>query len=120
MRKAKREVRLSSADRVLFPDDGITKGDLFAYYEQAAPSLLPHLRDRPFTMKRYPHGIDGEVFFQKQAPKHLPNWIPTRQFRTWPRKGTASGGADGARTSSDTASQPTPWRLVDFALVNSV
>jgi bifunctional non-homologous end joining protein LigD len=119
-RKGNREVRLSSADRVLFPADGITKGDLFAYYEQVAPSLLPHLRDRPFTMKRYPHGIDGEVFFQKQAPKHLPNWIPTRQFRTWPRKGTASGGAGGARTSSDTASQATPWRLVDFALVNSV
>ncbi|MDX6478856.1 MAG: hypothetical protein QOG29_1443 [Gaiellaceae bacterium] len=98
--KGNREVRLSSADRVLFPDDGITKGDLFAYYEQVAPSLLPHLRDRPFTMKRYPHGIDGEVFFQKQAPKHLPDWIPTRQFRTWPRGG---GGS----------------RLVDFALVNS-
>jgi len=102
MSKGKREVRLSSADRVLFPDDGITKGDLFAYYEQAAASLLPHLRDRPFTMKRYPHGIDGEVFFQKQAPKHLPDWIPTRQFRTWPR-----GGGGGSR-------------LVDFALVNSV
>jgi bifunctional non-homologous end joining protein LigD len=98
--KGNREVRLSSADRVLFPDDGITKGDLFAYYEQVAPSLLPHLRDRPFTMKRYPHGIDGEVFFQKQAPKHLPDWIPTRQFRTWPRGGGES-------------------RLVDFALVNS-
>src|SRR4051812_32695068 len=50
-------------------------------------------------MKRYPHGIDGEVFFQKQAPKHLPDWIPTRQFRTWPREGGS--------------------RLVDFALVNS-
>ncbi|MDX6482540.1 MAG: bifunctional non-ous end joining protein LigD [Gaiellaceae bacterium] len=98
--KGNREVRLSSADRVLFPDDGITKGDLFAYYEQVAPSLLPHLRDRPFTMKRYPHGVDGEVFFQKQAPKHLPDWIPTRQFRTWPRGGGES-------------------RLVDFALVNS-
>src|ERR671938_13937 len=50
-------------------------------------------------MKRYPHGIDGEVFFQKQAPKHLPDWIATRQFRTWPREGGS--------------------RLVDFALVNS-
>jgi bifunctional non-homologous end joining protein LigD len=50
-------------------------------------------------MKRYPHGITGEVFFQKQAPKHLPSWIPTRQFRTWPREGGS--------------------RLVDFALVNS-
>jgi bifunctional non-homologous end joining protein LigD len=61
--------------------------------------LVEHLRDRPFTMKRYPHGIDGEVFFQKQAPKHLPSWIATRQFTTHPRDGGS--------------------RLVDFALVNS-
>ena len=66
-------VRLSSPDRVLYPEDGVTKGDLFAYYEQVAHTLVLHLRDRPFTMKRYPHGIDGEVFFQKQAPKHLPD-----------------------------------------------
>jgi bifunctional non-homologous end joining protein LigD len=93
------EVKLTSADRVLFPDDGVTKGDLFAYYERVAPALVPHLRDRPFTMKRYPHGIDGEVFFQKQAPKHLPSWIGTRQYTTHPRDGGS--------------------RLVDFALVNS-
>jgi bifunctional non-homologous end joining protein LigD len=95
------EVNLTSADRVLYPEDGITKGDLFDYYGRVASTLVPHLRNRPFTMKRYPHGITGEVFFQKQAPKHLPSWIPTRQFRTWPRGG---GGAS---------------RLVDFALVNS-
>jgi bifunctional non-homologous end joining protein LigD len=97
---AARTVKLSSAERVLFPEDGVTKGDLFAYYEKVGPALVPHLRNRPFTMKRYPHGITGEVFFQKQAPKHLPSWIPTRQFRTWPREGGS--------------------RLVDFALVNSV
>ena len=84
---------------MLFPRDAITKGDLFAYYGAVAPALVPHLRNRPFTMKRYPHGIDGEVFFQKQAPKHLPRWIPTRQFTTHPRDGGS--------------------RLVDFALVNS-
>jgi bifunctional non-homologous end joining protein LigD len=92
-------VKLSSADRVLYPDDGVTKGDLFAYYEKVGPTVVAHLRDRPFTMKRYPHGIDGEVFFQKQAPKHLPSWIATRQYTTHPRDGGA--------------------RLVDFALVNS-
>ena len=96
---AAKTVKLSSADRVLYPDDGVTKGDLFAYYERVAPTLVPHLRDRPFTMKRYPHGITGEVFFQKQAPKHLPDWIPTRRFTTHPREGGS--------------------RLVDFALVNS-
>src|SRR3954454_20890791 len=56
---AEREVKLSSADRVLFPDDGITKGDLFAYYQAVAPVIVAHLRDRPFTMKRYREGAAG-------------------------------------------------------------
>ncbi len=94
-------VELSSADRVLFPDDGVTKGDVFAYYDRVADALVPHLRDRPFTMKRWPHGITGEAFFQKQAPRGTPPWIPTRQFRTWPRGGKGES------------------RLVDFQLVNS-
>ena len=93
------KVELSSADRVLFPDDGITKGDLFAYYDRIAPVLVPHLRDRPFTLKRYPHGITGDVYFQKQVPRGAPAWIPTRQFTTHPR----GGGS----------------RQVDFALINS-
>jgi bifunctional non-homologous end joining protein LigD len=92
-------VKLSSPDRVLYPDDGITKGDVFGYYGQVGPVIVPHLRDRPFTMKRYPHGITGEVFFQKQAPRGMPDWIATRQFRTWPREGGS--------------------RLVDFPLINS-
>jgi bifunctional non-homologous end joining protein LigD len=92
-------VKLSSADRVLFPDDGITKGELFDYYAQVAPAIVPHLRDRPFTMKRWREGLPGGSFFQKQAPKGIPAWIPTRQFQTWPREGGS--------------------RLVDFPLVNS-
>jgi bifunctional non-homologous end joining protein LigD len=92
-------VKLTSADRVLFPDDGITKGDLFDYYEAVAPWIVPHLRNRPFTMKRWREGITGPPFFQKQAPKGMPSWIPTRQFRTYPREGES--------------------RLVDFPLVNS-
>src|SRR5256885_1241713 len=81
------EVKLSSPERVLFPEDGITKGDLFAYYEQVAPTIVPHLRDRPFTMKRYREGAAGPGFFQKQAPKGMPDWIPTRRFTTHPREG---------------------------------
>jgi bifunctional non-homologous end joining protein LigD len=92
-------VRLSSGDRVLFPEDGTTKGDLFAYYGDVADAIVPHLKNRPFTLKRYPHGITQEAYFQKQAPKGIPDWIPTRQFTTHPREGGA--------------------RLVDFALVNS-
>src|SRR6266404_3679672 len=71
------EVKLSSPERVLFPDDGVTKGDLFAYYERVAPAIVPHLRDRPFTMKRYRDGIAGDGFFQKQAPKGTRPRIPT-------------------------------------------
>jgi bifunctional non-homologous end joining protein LigD len=92
-------VKLTSPDRVLYPEDGITKGDVFEYYKQVGAMIVPHLRDRPFTMKRYPHGITGEVFFQKQAPRGIPDWILTRQFRTWPREGGS--------------------RLVDFPLINS-
>src|SRR4029434_6313051 len=89
---ATKTVKLTSPDRVLYPDDGITKGDLFAYYEQVGQTIVPHLKDRPFTMKRYPHGITEQPFFQKQAPKHLPDWISTRQFRTWPREGESRLG----------------------------
>jgi bifunctional non-homologous end joining protein LigD len=95
------EVKLSSADRVLFPDDGITKGDLFSYYDNVAAAIVPHLRERPFTMKRWREGLPGGSFFQKQAPKGIPKWIPTREFRTWPRGGKGES------------------RLVDFPLVNS-
>ena len=97
------KVNLSSADRVLFPDDGITKGDLFDYYDKVADTIVPHLKDRPFTMKRWREGLPGGSFFQKQAPKGIPDWIPTRQFRTWPR-----GQRKDERES----------RLVDFPLVN--
>ncbi|HZO98252.1 MAG TPA: non-homologous end-joining DNA ligase [Gaiellaceae bacterium] len=92
-------VELTNADRVLFPEDGITKGELFAYYRSVAPVLVPHLRNRPFTMKRWREGLAGPSFFQKQAPKGMPSWIPTRRFQTWPREGGT--------------------RMVDFPLVNS-
>jgi bifunctional non-homologous end joining protein LigD len=92
-------VELTHADRVLFPDDGITKGDLFEYYSAVAPALVPHLRDRPFTMKRWREGLPGGAFFQKQAPKGMPSWIETRRFETHPREGGS--------------------RLVDFPLVDS-
>jgi bifunctional non-homologous end joining protein LigD len=86
-KRGERAVRLSSAQRVLFPGDGITKGDLWDFYEAIAPVLVPHLRDRPFTMKRFREGAGRGFFFQKDAPKGMPEWIPTRRFRTWPREG---------------------------------
>jgi bifunctional non-homologous end joining protein LigD len=75
IRKGRRELRLSNLDKPFWPDEGITKGDLIAYYRDVAEVLVPHLRKRPFTMKRYPDGWKGKHFFQKQAPSHMPEWI---------------------------------------------
>jgi bifunctional non-homologous end joining protein LigD len=86
-KRGNRVVRLSSPERVLFPDVGVTKGELFDYYGAVAPVLVPHLRNRPFTMKRFREGAAGGFFFQKDAPKGMPEWIPTRRYRTWPREG---------------------------------
>jgi bifunctional non-homologous end joining protein LigD len=69
-------VKLSNLDKVFFAKEGITKGDLLDYYRAVAPVLLPHLRQRPFTMRRYPDGAEGKAFFQKDAPSHMPEWIP--------------------------------------------
>jgi len=77
IRRGKRVLKLSNLDKLFWPDEGITKGDLLAYYQAVAPVLVPHLKDRPFTMRRYPDGIDGKAFFQKDVPKGTPDWIPT-------------------------------------------
>jgi bifunctional non-homologous end joining protein LigD len=71
------DVRLTNLEKVFWPEGGITKGDLLQYYAEVAPALLPHLRDRAMVMKRYPHGIDGDFFFMKRAPKPRPQWIRT-------------------------------------------
>ncbi|MEW6582816.1 MAG: DNA ligase D [Actinomycetota bacterium] len=80
-----RTLRISRLDKVFWPEEGITKGDLVDYYARVAPVLVPHLRDRPFTMKRYPDGIDGEFFFQKDAPDHMPDWIRTHEVHATTR-----------------------------------
>jgi bifunctional non-homologous end joining protein LigD len=69
------EVELSSVERVLFPDAGLTKGDVIGYYLRVAPLLLPHVTGRPVSMQRYPAGIESEGFFQKNAPDYFPPWI---------------------------------------------
>ena len=100
VRAGKHTVKLSNLDKVFFPGDGITKGDLLQYYRAVAPVLIPHIRDRPFTMKRYPDGIEGGFFFQKDAPKHMPGWIPTRAFE------------------ASTRETPRRKRVINFPLVN--
>jgi bifunctional non-homologous end joining protein LigD len=100
LRRGTRVLKLSNLDKPFWPDEEITKGDLLAYYRDVAAVLVPHLRDRPFTMKRYPDGAYGKFFFQKDAPKHMPDWIPTRRFK------------------ASTRETPRRVRDIDFALVN--
>lgn len=68
-------VETSNEDKILFPDDKITKGDLIEYYQRIAETLLPYVKQRPLTMKRFPDGIDGESFFQKEIGDYFPDWM---------------------------------------------
>ena len=77
LRVGRRTVTLTNLDKVFFPEAGFTKRDLLQYYTDVAPALLPHLRDRAETMKRYPNGIRGKWFFMKRAPTSRPEWIET-------------------------------------------
>jgi bifunctional non-homologous end joining protein LigD len=72
-----REIQVSNLDKVLYPKVGFTKGHVIDYYIRIAPVLLPHLRDRPLTMKRYPDGVEGEFFYEKNCPSHRPKWVKT-------------------------------------------
>ena len=72
-----RALKISNWDKVLFPQTGFTKGDLIAYYARIAPAVLPHLRDRPLTLKRYPNGVEAPYFYEKQSPSHRPEWVQT-------------------------------------------
>ena len=68
---------VSNLNKVLYPKVGFTKGQVIDYYIRIAPVLLPHLRDRPLTMKRYPNGVDAEFFYEKNCPSHRPKWVQT-------------------------------------------
>ena len=96
--RGRRTLRLSNLDKPFWPEEGITKGDLVAYYRDVADVLVPHLRGRPFTMKRYPDGWQGKHFFQKQSPAHMPDWIPRAPLPASTREGEE--------------------KIIDYALVN--
>ena len=76
-----REVKFSNLEKVFWPDEGYTKGDLIEYYRAVSPWLLPYLKDRPVVLTRYPDGIGGKSFFQKDAPSFVPEWM--RLERIW-------------------------------------
>src|SRR5438094_6054326 len=72
-----RKIQVSNLSKVLYPKVGFTKGQVIDYYIRIAPVLLPHLKDRPLTMKRYPDGVEGEFFYEKNCPTHRPKWVKT-------------------------------------------
>jgi bifunctional non-homologous end joining protein LigD len=92
-----RRLTLSNLDKVFYPATGFTKGQVVDYYTRIAPVLLPHLRERPLTLKRYPDGVEGEFFYEKQCPSHAPDWVETVPVRA---------GPDG--------------RVIDFCVVNDL
>jgi bifunctional non-homologous end joining protein LigD len=77
--KGKR-IPVSNLAKVLYPTVGFTKGQVIDYYIQIAPALLPHLKDRPLTMKRYPNGVDAQFFYEKNCPSHRPSWVKTARI----------------------------------------
>ena len=70
-----RELKLSNLEKVLYPEAGFSKGQVIDYYLRIAPALLRQIRGRPLTLKRYPNGVDGEFFYEKQCPSHRPPWV---------------------------------------------
>jgi bifunctional non-homologous end joining protein LigD len=75
-----RALKISNWDKVLFAQTGFTKGDLIAYYARVAEAVLPHLHDRPLTLKRYPNGVDSPYFYEKNSPSHRPEWVQTERI----------------------------------------
>ncbi len=72
-----KKLSVSNLDKVLYPKVGFTKGQVIDYFIRVAPVLLTHLKDRPLTMKRYPDGVEGEFFYEKNCPSHRPKWVQT-------------------------------------------
>src|SRR5919106_5384637 len=85
-------VEPSNLDKVFWPDEGLTKGDLIEYFDAVSSALRPAIRNRPLTVKRYPDGIKGMTFFQKNTPKYAPEWVKTVTLRA------ESAGRDVAYT----------------------
>jgi bifunctional non-homologous end joining protein LigD len=92
------EVRLSNLDKVLYPDDGVSKGDVIAYYRAVADTMLPHLAGRPLVLHRFPDGVATKGFVQQDAGEHFPDWVPVVEL---PRRGGA--GTVGHVVCSDLA-----------------
>jgi bifunctional non-homologous end joining protein LigD len=81
MRVGRHSIEISSEDKVFFPDSGLTKGDLIDYYRKIAEYILPHVKDRPLTMHRFPDGIGKKGFYHKDIPDYFPDWIERKRIK---------------------------------------
>jgi len=95
-----RRLTVTHLDKVLYPASGFTKGAMLAYYERIAPVMLPHVRDRALTLRRYPEGVDGKSFYEKHTPAHTPTWVRTVHVPS-----ARSSGDAADRSSGDSAPQ---------------
>jgi len=86
VRAGKRDIPVSNTAKVLYPEAQFTKGDVVAYYLAVAPALLPHLKNRPLTLKRYPNGVEQPFFYEKMCPSHRPTWVATARVDTTERE----------------------------------
>jgi bifunctional non-homologous end joining protein LigD len=102
-----RRLELSNLDKLMYPAVGFTKAHVIDYYTRVAPAILPHLADRPVTRVRFPNGVEGKSFFEKQCPDHRPEWVPTVAL---PVRGTGRFGGGSARGPRD----------VEFCLVRDL
>ncbi|MFD9219066.1 non-homologous end-joining DNA ligase [Streptomyces sp. NPDC060064] len=107
VRAGRRTVEIHRPDKVLFPDDGLTKADLVDYYRRIAPFMLPHLRGRPLMLERHPDGIGGPGFLQKQTPDNYPDWVRRAEVAK----------ADGTVTHTVCDNTATLIHLVDQACI---
>ncbi|MFT4287350.1 non-homologous end-joining DNA ligase [Nocardioides sp.] len=94
-----RTLRLTNLDKVLYPRTGTTKGEVLDYYARISPVLLPHLRGRAVTRIRWPHGVDGPSFFEKNAPAGTPSWVRTVTVPTTGSRSAGSRSADGREST---------------------
>ena len=94
-----RTLSLSNLDKVMYPEAGFTKGQVIDYYTRVAPVLLPHLHDRPLTLKRYPDGVEGPYFYEKQCPSHRPDWVQTAPSPPGARRSTSACATTSRRSS---------------------
>ena len=110
-----KHLKLSNLDKVLYPEAGFTKGQVIDYFVRIAPVLLPHLHGRPLTMKRYPNGVSGMFFYEKNCPEHRPEWVQTARGvergqqsldELLHGRGPAHAGVGGEPRRSRTAYQP--------------